>query len=355
MNDTEGFISTTPFDYSDYDTGPPVTACVKTNVLDFSREFLPPFYYIIFTLSLLGNGLVLFVVVKFERVRTVTNIFLVNLVGSNLVFTCVLPFWAAYHSDEWTFGTPLCKLVGTATYVGFHSSVLFLTLVTIDRYLAVVHAVAVSQHRKSCYAVVASGVVWLTCGLAGVRPLLHYKVSKHWENNLQCKDELHFSWKPFDIYVHFVAFFLIPLLIVGYCYVRIIITVASTKISGKHRTLRIVFVILLLFFACWTPRSIMQLVAQHTRYDCNDAVDYANYITNNIACLYFSINPVLYTFLGRKFQNYVRELIGAYVPCLKSHLSVAVTSKSQSHRSHHSSDNQGDTAATALTTTSVNV
>ncbi|XP_063062758.1 C-C chemokine receptor type 4-like [Engraulis encrasicolus] len=313
--DSGSHISLTTLSY-EYDSGPPATACVKTDVRDFSRVFLPQFYFIIFTLSLLGNGLVLFVVVKFERVCTVTNIFLVNLVGSNLVFTCVLPFWAAYHRHEWTFGPALCKLVGTATYVGFHSSVLFLTLVTIDRYLVVVHALAISHHRRSRYAVAASCVVWLTCGLAGVGPILRYQVSKHWENGLVCVDEQDPSWRPIDIYVHFVAFFLIPLLIVVYCYVRIIITVAFARISRKHRTLRIVFFILLLFFACWTPRSIMKLVALHTRHDCNDSVDYANYVTNNIAWLYFSINPVLYTFLGRKFRDYLREL----VPCLKSQL-----------------------------------
>ncbi|KAL2085926.1 hypothetical protein ACEWY4_019246 [Coilia grayii] len=336
MADEEYVSSTAEYDYSG---ATPVSPCMKDEVHMFSASFLPRFYYVIFTLSILGNGLVLFVIIKFERIRTVTNIFLVNLVGSNLVFTFSLPFWAAYHAGEWNFGTPLCKLVAMATYVGFRSSVLFLTLLTVDRYLAVVHALAVSQHRKGWYAVVASGLVWLTCGLAGVAPLLRYEVSIHWKAGWMCKDERDPAWSYFDIYLHFVAFFVLPLVVVVYCYVRIMITVVSTQISGKHRTLRIVFTILLLFFICWTPQSIMQLVNLHKRLDCNDSVDYANYITNNIACLYFCINPVFYTFLGRKFQNYARKLIIGYVPCLKSHLSVAATSRSLSHRSPPSSEN----------------
>lgn len=317
---------TAMYDYSE----PPVTPCMKTDVQKFAAEFLPRFYYVIFTLSLLGNGLVLFVVIKFERLRKVTNIFLLNLVGSNLVFTFGLPFWAAYHRDYWWFGQAMCKLVATATYVSINSSVLFLTLLTVDRYLAIVHALAIGQHRKSCYAVVASALVWLICGLAGLGPLFRFKTVPNWETNIQCREEL--VWTHLNTYLHFVCFFLLPLIVVVYCYIRIIITVISTQISGKHRTLRIVFIILLLFFSCWTPYNVVRLIDLHTQEDCNDDVDYASYVTHNIAYLYFCINPVFYTFLGRKFQNYTRKLIVSYAPCLKSHLSVAANSQSLSHR-----------------------
>ncbi|XP_076146251.1 C-C chemokine receptor type 1-like [Alosa pseudoharengus] len=333
----EDYTDTVTYDYSDVT---PVSPCMKDKVHEFTVAFLPRFYYVIFTLSLLGNGLVLFVVIKFERVRTVTNVFLLNLVGSNLVFTFGLPFWAAYQLGEWTFGQALCKLLGTATYVSINSSVLFLTLLTIDRYLAVVHALAVNQHRKSCYAVAASAFVWIICGLAGVGPLLRYEVTYHWENKHQCKQDQDSYWRRFDTYFHIVCFFLVPLVVVVYCYVRIIITVIATQISGKHRTLRIVFVILLLFFVCWTPYNVMQVVDLQTQLDCNDAVDYALYVTRNLAYLYFCINPVFYTFLGRKFQNYVRKLVLGYAPCLKGHLSVAATSRSLSHRSPTSVQDQ---------------
>ncbi|XP_063063627.1 C-C chemokine receptor type 8-like [Engraulis encrasicolus] len=301
-------FANTTLNHRPYEDATPVSACIVPD--------LKYFYYTIFTLSILGNGLVLFVLIKFERACTVNNILLSNLLASNLVFTCTVPIWAVYQRRELTFSPALCKLVGMATYVGFHSSVLFLTLVTIHRYLAVVHAVAMyNQPGKNRYAVVASGVVWLTCGLAGVAPLIRYKVYRHWESGWVCVDEQDPSWMLFNVYLHFVAFFLLPLLVVVYCYVRIIITLVSEQISGKNRSLRVVFVILLLFFSCWTPRSVMHLVTLHTHYDCNNSVDYANYVTNNIAWVYFSINPVFYAFLGRKFKNYMCELIGSSIKC----------------------------------------
>lgn len=303
--------------------------CIRDDIQKFGTEFLPRFYYVIFTLSLLGNGLVLFVIIKFENLRVVTNIYLLNLVGSNLIFTFGLPFWAAYHSDYWWFGSAMCKLVGATSDIGMNSSVFFLTLLTFDRYLAVVHATAISQLRKSCSALVASAFVWLICGSVGICPLLEFRV----DEKLLCQRGLSRTKNYFYTYLQFVGFFLLPLLVVVYSYVQIIVTVISTQISGKHRTLRIVFFILLLFFTCWTPYNIVQLINLHTLNECNQSTPYALYVTRNIANLYFCINPVFYTFLGRKFQNHTRKLILGCVPCLANYLSEEVPSQSFSPQS----------------------
>ncbi|XP_063053892.1 C-C chemokine receptor type 3-like [Engraulis encrasicolus] len=292
-----------------YENVTTVSACI---VPDLSYV-----YYTIFTLSILGNGLLLFVLIKFDRGGwTVNSILMSNLLGSNLVFTITLPAWASYLHTQSTFSPTLCKLVDMATYMGFHSSILFLTLLTVHRYLAVVHAVAMhNQQRKNRYAVVATVVVWLTCGLAGVVS----QVFRHWQNGLVCVDEQDPSGKPFGIYLHFVTFFLIPLLVVVYSCVRIIINLASARTSRRDSALLSVFIILLIFFACWTPHSIMKLVRLNTPFGCNDgAMEYAYYITKMIAYLYFGINPVLYVFLKRKFKNYVCGLVCHVCVCHES-------------------------------------
>ncbi|XP_063062171.1 C-C chemokine receptor type 3-like [Engraulis encrasicolus] len=302
---SEMFANTT-LNYRPYENGALVSACIVPDVKYF--------YYTIFTLSILGNGLLLFVLMKFDRGWTPNSILMSNLLGSNLVFTITLPTWASYLHTKSTFSPTLCKLVGMATYMGFHSTVLFLTLVTIHRYLAVVHAVAMhNQQHKNRYAVVASVVVWLICGVAGVIS----QVFRQWENGLVCVDELDPSAKPFVVYLHFVAFFLLPLLVVVYCCVRVIIYLVSARISSQHSALLTVSIILLIFFACWTPHSIMKLVRINTPLSCNDgAMEYAYYITKIIAYLFFCINPVFYAFLKRKFKNYVCAQVCRYFSCL---------------------------------------
>lgn len=324
--------STTP-DY--YENFSPETSesgtCSSIDINEFGRAFLPMFYYIIFTVSILGNGVVLLVVYKFEKMNTVTNIFLINLVASNIIFTLTLPFQAVYHSSEWIFGEPLCKLVTSAYYLGFYSSILFLTVMTFDRYLAVVHCVVANKNRRSVYAASLSVAVWIISLLESLEYLIRFTVEESQMDGLLCEDSNENQWRTFSFYKQFVLFFLFPLVVFVYCYSRITLTIMRTRMMGKHRTVRLIFVIVLMFFVFWSPYNIILMITEHKdleHEDCNSVLPYAVYITNNIARLYFCINPVFYTFLGRKFQNHVRGVLMSHTSCLTSQMSVSGSSRS---------------------------
>ncbi|XP_036434599.1 C-C chemokine receptor type 3 [Colossoma macropomum] len=300
-----------------------VSPCDITDITDFSRKFLPPFYAIIFIVSMLGNGLVLFIMYKFERLGTVTNIFLINLVVSNLIFTFTLPFQAVHQSSQWIFGNVTCKIVSSAYFLGFRSSILFLTLMSFDRYLAVVHVVVATKQRRSCYAFSTAAVVWSVSVLASLETCLKHEVRKDPIVGYVCQ-ETETNIKVLGTYTQFILFFILPLVVIVYCYIRIALRVISSRMKGKHRTVKLIFVIVVLFFICWTPYNVILLIKEQELSDpCDNSLVYPQYVTHNIAHLYFCVNPVFYTFLGKKFQNHVRQLLVSKVPCLKSYLSFS--------------------------------
>lgn len=328
-----------------------VRICAKKTLNEFGANFIPVFYYVNFLLSYLGNGLVLFIIYKYEKLNTVTNIFLLNLVLSNILFASSLPFWATYHLSEWVFGLALCKMVSSAYFIGFYSSILFLTLMTFDRYLAVVHAVTAAKSRKRSYAIVASVVVWLVSIAASVKELVLRKVSESVFDGLIC-EEAGFSdavmqrWRLVSYYQQFLLFFLLPLFMVMYCYISITIRILSTRMKEKCRAIKLIFVIIFTFFACWTPfnvvillRAIQTSSATEGDDSCSETegLDYALYVTRNIAYMYCCISPVFYTFVGKKFQSHFRRLVAKKVPCLKRHISLSSQStRTTSQRTPHS-------------------
>ncbi|XP_069029407.1 chemokine (C-C motif) receptor 12a [Embiotoca jacksoni] len=341
---------------STYDTSDPtyvvsenVQLCIKTSVNQFGAKFIPVFYYVNFLLSYLGNGLVLCIIYKYERLNTVTNIFLLNLVLSNFLFAASLPFWATYHLSDWIFGTALCKLVSSAYFIGFYSSILFLTLMTFDRYLAVVHAVAAARSRKRLYAIVASVSVWFVSIAASVKELVLRNV---WKDNLSgwmCEESGYAEstmerFRLVSYYQQFLLFFLLPLFMVMYCYISITVRILSTRMKEKCRSIKLIFVIIATFFVCWTPynvvillRAIQISVTREEDKPCSDSLDYALYVTRNIAYLYCCISPVFYTFVGKKFQSHFKRLISKKIPCLKGHMSFSSQStRSTSQRTPHS-------------------
>ncbi|KAG7279989.1 hypothetical protein CRUP_034111 [Coryphaenoides rupestris] len=319
-----------------------------TNVNQFGATFIPYVYYINFLLSYAGNGLVLFIIYKFEKLNSVTNIFLLNLVTSNLLFASSFPFRASYHASEWTFGKALCKMVSSAYQIGFYSSILFLTLMTFDRYLAVVHAVTAAKSRKRAYAIGASVVVWFISVVASLNELVLKDVWKHPVNGLMCEvtgfsEEVIDQWNLVSIYMQFLLFFLLPLFMVMYCYTCITIRIMSTRMKEKCRSIKLIFIITFTFFACWTPFNIVILlqalqISSANNVSCaqTEQLNYAFYVTRNLAFLYCCISPIFYTFVGKKFQSHFRKLLSKRIPCLSRHISLSSqSSRSNSHKTSH--------------------
>ncbi|XP_037537384.1 chemokine (C-C motif) receptor 12a [Nematolebias whitei] len=327
-----------------------VKLCTKKTVNQFGAKFIPVFYYINFLLSFLGNGLVLLIIYKYEKLTTVTNIFLLNLVLSNLLFASSLPFLAIYHLSEWIFGPALCKMVSSAYFIGFYSSILFLTLMTFDRYLAVVHAVAATKSRKKVYAIISSVVVWCVSIVASVKELFLRNVWKSPADGILCEmSGLSAStmklWRLVSDYQQFLLFFLIPLIIVTYCYISITLRILSTSMKGKCRAIKLIFIIIFTFFVCWTPFNVVSLIrailisqTSVEEESCSDSdnLDYAFYVSRNIAYLYCCISPVFYTFLGKKFQSHFKRLMVKKIPCLQTQISFSSHStKTTSQRTPH--------------------
>ncbi|XP_053323793.1 C-C chemokine receptor type 3-like [Spea bombifrons] len=297
-----------------------VVLCQNTNIMRFGAVTVPFFYYSVFILSLVGNSLILFLLLKYEKIKTVTNLFIFNLVISDLMFTISLPFWAFYHKYEWIFGDGLCKILSSVFHTGFFSRILFLTMISVDRYLAVVHAVSAARTRRLLYAYVASIVIWAISLLSTVPKFVLYGTRNHYDAGIVCEEtgytaEKMDKWKLFGYYQQIIMFFIIPLIVILYCYSLIVIKLVHTKMYNKDKAMKLILVIVLAFFICWTPYNVVICVKtihmskKSPNVDCDNNTDYAFYICRNIAYFHCCINPFLYTFVGTKFRRHLSTML----------------------------------------------
>uniref|UniRef100_A0A8C6Q7W3 X-C motif chemokine receptor 1 n=1 Tax=Nothobranchius furzeri TaxID=105023 RepID=A0A8C6Q7W3_NOTFU len=294
------------------------TICNKDKVVKFGSIAVPVFFSIIITLSLTGNILVLVILAFYENLKSLTNIFILNLAVSDLVFTTGLPFWAIYHIWGWMFSEILCKIVTFVFFIGFYSSILFLTIMTIYRYLAVVHPLSDMATVTLCAGVLVSVLMWIISIGAALPSLLFtslIKIPNSDEESWGCEynDSL---WKSVGMGQQ-VVFFLVAFAIMAFCYIQILIKITRTRSHTRNRAVRLVFCIVTVFFVGWVPYNVVIFLRILTRHDvlpsddCEMSIqlDYAFSVCRFVAFSHCCLNPVFYAFVGVKFRNHLKTIL----------------------------------------------
>uniref|UniRef100_A0AAY5EA21 G-protein coupled receptors family 1 profile domain-containing protein n=1 Tax=Electrophorus electricus TaxID=8005 RepID=A0AAY5EA21_ELEEL len=293
---------------------PPDEMCYKETVVKVGSITVPIFFSIVVLLSLLGNILVLVILGLYESLRSLTNIFILNLALSDLMFTFGLPFWACYYIWGWTLGDAACKAVNFVFSAGFYSSIVFLMLMTVQRYMAVVHPLS-DWERGQGFAVIPI-IAWVMSILAALPASLQNEVFSEADSQiLHCMHNsttIHLA-VIYQQNVSFVGAFLV----LSFCYIRILQTVFKSRASKRHRTVRLIFCIVVIFFVGWAPYNVViflrsltyHQIEPFTECDVTDHLDYALYVCQLLAFSHCCLNPVLYAFIGVKFRNHLKMIL----------------------------------------------
>lgn len=85
----------------------PYTTISPSSLVLISQEIL---FAIVCFVGLLGNTLVIYVVIRFSKMQTVTNMYIVNLAIADECFLIGIPFLiVTMVKTSWIFGEVMCK------------------------------------------------------------------------------------------------------------------------------------------------------------------------------------------------------------------------------------------------------
>ncbi|XP_019203466.1 chemokine XC receptor 1-like [Oreochromis niloticus] len=267
-----------------------------------------PFFILIFILSIICNGLLLCVLFIYENLKNITNIFILNLVCSDLIFTTTLRFWAVDYLDHWVFEDFVCKFVTAAFFVGLYSSVILLTAMTVDRFIAVVlDKLKINHAKKKKYAICSCIAAWVISISASLSDAMKVK-TESWDGFNYCYDE---SEDKLGRYLQVSLLFFLPFAIIIFCYSAILKTVLQGLNRKKFRTVAVLLCIVAVFFICWGPYHIMLLIKSlNTNKDCNvlKQLAVAYHISEMLAYSHCCMNPLLYM-LSQKLRKHLLNLL----------------------------------------------
>ncbi|KAJ8283547.1 hypothetical protein COCON_G00023970, partial [Conger conger] len=122
------------------------------SMAEFQEQFLPPMFGVQFCVALVGNAVGLWLMVMRERRRSWHTglVFSCNLAASDLLYALTLPLLVAYYSDRkrWRFGPAACKAERFLFTCNLYGSVLFVTGISVNRYVGVVHPFFARSHVR---------------------------------------------------------------------------------------------------------------------------------------------------------------------------------------------------------------
>ncbi|XP_016058261.1 PREDICTED: C-X-C chemokine receptor type 6 [Miniopterus natalensis] len=280
-----------------------------SNFLQFKQLFLPCMYLAVFICGLLGNALVLVIYIFYQKLKSLTDVFLMNLPLADLVFVCTLPFWAYAGIHEWVFGKLMCQiLLGIYTF-NFYTSMLILVCITVDRFIAVVRATKAynQKGKRMTWGKAICRCIWVVSLLLSLPQIIYGNI--HHFDKWVCgyHDE---EISTVVLATQMTLGFFLPLLTMIVCYSVIIKTLLHARGFQNHKSLKIIFLVVAVFLLTQTPFTLVKLIGSTSwEYHVMTSYHYAILVTEAIAYLRACLNPVLYAFVGLKFRKNFWQLV----------------------------------------------
>ncbi|XP_053689980.1 somatostatin receptor type 2-like [Sabethes cyaneus] len=275
-------------------------------------------YAIVAIVGLFGNTLVIYVVLRFSKMQTVTNMYILNLAIADQCFLIGIPFLiTTMHLGEWTFGNGMCKAYMVSTSITQFTSSIFLFIMSADRYIAVCHPISSPRFRTPLVSKIVSFLAWTASVVIMLPVMLYANTIQRDKGKLSCNivwpsENASNTGSSFTLY-SLILGFAVPLsliLMFYYLVIRKLRTVGpknkSKEKKRSHRKVtKLVLTVITVYVFCWLPYWISQVALIHSPPDiCKSRLEITVFVL--VSCLGYSnsaMNPILYAFLSDNFKK----------------------------------------------------
>lgn len=277
-------------------------------------QVMPPMLILFFVLGALGNGIALCGFCFYMKTWKPSTIYLFNLAVADFLLMVCLPFRTDYYrrDRQWAFEDIPCRVVLFMLAMNRAGSIVFLTVVAVDRYFKVVHphhmANAISNRT-------AAGIVcalW-TMVILGTLYLLMENHLCGQEDTVSCESFIMESANGWHDIMFQLEFFL-PLGIILFCSFKIVWSLKRRQQLARQtrmrKATRFIMVVAAVFITCYLPSVSARLYFLCTVPSsvCDPSVHVALHVTLSFTYMNSMLDPLVYYFSSPSFPKFYTKL-----------------------------------------------
>uniref|UniRef100_H0WBU7 Neuropeptide FF receptor 1 n=1 Tax=Cavia porcellus TaxID=10141 RepID=H0WBU7_CAVPO len=306
-------------------------------------------YALIFLLCMVGNALVCFIVLKNRHMRTVTNMFILNLAVSDLLvgIFCMPTTLVDNLITGWPFDNITCKMSGLVQGMSVSASVFTLVAIAVERFRCIVHPFREKLTLRK--ALVTIAVIWALALLIMCPSAITLTVTREEYHFMVDADNrsypLYSCWEAWPekgmrkVYttVLFAHIYLAPLALIVVMYARIarkLCKAAGPARDGeeattegrrasqrKARVVHMLVMVALFFTLSWLPLWTLLLLVDYVQLSepqLHLLSVYAFPLAHWLAFFHSSANPIIYGYFNENFRRGFQAAFRAQlcgVPC----------------------------------------
>ncbi|XP_078510007.1 putative G-protein coupled receptor 33 [Lissotriton helveticus] len=268
-------------------------------------------------IGIFGNSLFIWTL-GFRMKKTVNTVWFFSLVLSSWTYSMIMPILGGFVllDFHWPFGKAMCKVANTLISLTMYASVFILTIISLDRYILVLHPIGARRYRTARCATIISYSIW-SAAIMFSAPYLFFRELRHDEKNKTiCTNNYLFSddWKTPEVQsrrdkidlclflLRFLVAFLLPFVVITSCYVSIAFKVNVRSLSMPSKLIKVIMVSVVSFFVCWTPYHLLHCLILFRGSVPELLIQASRLVATIASCVNACFTPIFYIFIGDNFK-----------------------------------------------------
>ncbi|XP_050991304.1 P2Y purinoceptor 2-like [Labeo rohita] len=297
---------------------------------NFKYILLPVSYTLVFVFGLALNITAMYVILFRTKHWKPSTIYMINLNVCDTLYILTLPFLIYYYADknDWPFGELMCKLIRFLFYTNLYGSILFLSCISLHRFLGVCHPVRSLSWMNGRRARLISVGIWMII-LILQAPILYFSRMNNnggvTPQSAVCYDTTSKElFNDFTVYssVVMLLLFVLPFGVVLVCNGLMVKKLQEPSVVGggpmsqrfKQKSVKMIIIVLLTFMLCFLPFHVNRSIYYTFRYldkhvSCSmlETASMAYKVTRPLASANSCIDPILYFMAGQSFRRSMRN------------------------------------------------